>query len=147
MAHRSYPPVTPPSVPEGCQAGDETRKGMEEICSRLDCPKPLLDSVLHDSLEAARMGEFEHTFVFFAFHGNNIYRQPTDVRDFLMVQQSISYHTGRDDYKLHGTVTKTAVMGDPDAIVCQIFSKDTVMALAVSLSTDDYSSFEELKIH
>lgn len=140
MAHRVSPPPTLASVPEGL---DE----MGDVCVRLDCPQNSLDAVLQDSLEAARMGEFEHTFVFFAFHGDNIYRQPTDIRDFCMVQQSIGYHTARPDYKMHGTVTKTPVLGDQDAIICQVFFKSEVVAIAVSLSWGNYKSFEKLNIH
>jgi len=136
MTHGVKPPPTTPSAPEGLDA-------MDEVCVRLDCPQSSLNSVLQDSLGAARMGEFEHTFVFFAFHGDNIYRQPTDVRDFYMVQQSIEYHTGRDDYKLHGTVTKTPMLGDQDAIVCRVFFKEDVVAVAVSLSAGNYKRFEK----
>ena len=89
----------------------------------------------------AKKGELDCEFIFFALHGDNIYKQPTDVRDYDVVQaNSVPMHTSRPDYKIHGTILKmplTAMMAD-EAVVCHICKGDAIIAAVASLSDYDY---------
>lgn len=90
----------------------------------------------------AKDRDLDYQFVFFAFHGDNLYKQPTDVRDFETIHESsVAYHTGRPDYRMHGTIVKMPIsaMKADDAVVCHVYKKDKIVAAVASRSDCDYN--------
>lgn len=89
----------------------------------------------------AQKGDLHHQFVFFALHGDNVYQQPTHVRDYQTIQEcSVAYHTGRPDYKMHGTILKMSIpeMSADNAVVCNVYKKNEIVASVASLAEYGY---------
>lgn len=105
------------------------------------CAEDTLTSLMSEACEMDKKSEMDNQFVFFALQGGNVYKQPTDVRDFEMVQESsVPYHTSRCDYKMHGTIVKMPLpcMAAPDAIVCHVFKGQDMVAVLAALAEYEY---------
>ena len=95
----------------------------------------------------AKNGDLDYQFVFFALHDDNLYKQPTDVRDYnLLHESSVAYHTARPDYKMHGTIVKVAMpeMMANEAVLCQICKQDKIIASVASLADYNYEEIFSL---
>lgn len=100
-----------------------------------------LNDLFSEACTMAKDGQLDYQFVFFALHGTNVYKQPTDVRDYNTLHDScVTYHTGRPDYKMHGTIVKMpmpSMMAD-EAVVCHVCKGDHMVAAVASIADYDY---------
>lgn len=53
---------------------------------------------------------------------------------------SVTYHTSREDYSLHGTTVKTAIghLNVLDAVVTQMIHNNNLLAIVTSFPDDGY---------
>ena len=125
----------------GYTISTDGKQRLNALSIEAGCEESTLTSLMSEACEMDKKCEMDTQFVFFALQGGNVYKQPTDVRDFDMVQaSSVPYHTGRDDYKMHGTIVKMPLpcMAAPDAIVCHVFKGQDTVAVLASLAEYDY---------
>ena len=105
------------------------------------CATNKLAELFSEACRMAKDGELETQFLFFALHGDNMYRQPTHARDYRSLCESgVAYHTGRPDYKFHGTIVKTPVpaMLVDEAVVCRVCKGGETVAAVAALADYDY---------
>tara|TARA_B100001057_G_scaffold56554_1_gene50107 strand:+ start:334 stop:873 length:540 start_codon:yes stop_codon:yes gene_type:complete len=117
------------------------RDKLKALSTESDCAEGTLDELIKEACEMDKRGEMDYQFVFFALQGGNLYKQPTDVRDFEMVyESSVPYHTSRPDYKLHGTIVKMPLpqMMAPSAIVCHVFKGPKMAGIVATLAEYNY---------
>jgi len=114
---------------------------LANLSTEAGCTNNKLADLFTEACGMAKNGQLDCEFIFFALHGDNIYKQPTDVRDYEVVQaNSVPMHINRPDYKVHGTILKMplpAMMAN-DAVVCHICKGDTVVAAVASLPDYGY---------
>ena len=105
-----------------------------------ECMEEVLTALFDDARDMARRGEMEDEFIFFSVHGNSIYKQPTNIQDYNVIQDSSVYHSSRQDYKIHGTILKTALpeMMADEALVCEVYKHNELLAVIASLPEQDY---------
>lgn len=147
---RRFPKRSAPSAPrmEEHEAGADpdtqpvvtiTPDGRQKLTDLVE--GDTLVTLFTEACDMAKKHEMDYQFIFFALHGGNIYKQPTDVRDYDVVQESsVAYHTSRDDYEMHGTITKKPLpqMMATDAVVCHVCKRDEMVAVVASLPEYDY---------
>lgn len=117
------------------------RDKLKALSTESDCAEGTLDELIKEACEMDKRGEMDYQFVFFALQGGNVYKQPTDVRDFEMVHESsVPYHTSRPDYKLHGTIVKMPLpqMMAPSAIVCHVSKGPEMVGVVATLAEYNY---------
>lgn len=125
----------------GLAINTDGRQRLNALSVEAGCAENTLASLMLEACEMDKKSEMDSQFVFFALQGGNVYKQPTDVRDFEMVQESsVPYHTSRGDYKMHGTIVKMALpcMAAPDAIVCHVFKGQDMLAVLAALAEYEY---------
>lgn len=141
-------PQSPPRRPHALETESASARvykdGIEclaHLSTQVDCPENKLIDLFKEACATARKGGLNGEFIFFAVHGDNVYKQPTDLRDFDVVQeQGVPVHVTRPDYKVHGTILKTHLpaMMAKDAIICNISKGDAVIATVASLADYGY---------
>ena len=119
------------------------KQRMNAMSVEADCMESALVNLLSEACEMDKRSEMDTQFVFFALQAGSVYKQPTDVRDFDMVQKSsVPYHTSREDYKMHGTIVKMPLpcIAASDAIVCHIFRGNDLVAVFATLAECGYEN-------
>jgi hypothetical protein len=125
----------------GYTISTDGKQRLNALSVEAGCAENTLASLMSEACEMDKKSEMDTQFVFFALQGGNVYKQPTDVRDFEMVQESsVPYHTSRGDYKMHGTIVKMPLpcMAAPDAIVCHVFKGQDMVAVLAALAEYEY---------
>ena len=129
------------SYPNNTHIKIEGFERLDSISADVDCDPRKLRDVFLEACDMAKTGRLDYEFLFFALHGDNIYKQPTDVRDYNPASNSdVSYHTSRHDYKIHGKIAKMSIpeMMADGAVVCHIYKKDKLVGSVASLADYDY---------
>jgi len=125
----------------GYAISTDGKQRLNALSVEAGCAEDTLTSLMSEACEMDKKSEMDTQFIFFALQGGNVYKQPTDFRDFEIVQKSsVPYHTSRGDYKMHGTVVKMPLpcMAAPDAIVCHIFKDQDMVAVLAALAEYEY---------
>jgi len=128
---------------DGYTISTDGKQRLKALSVEAGCAEDTLVSLMSEACEMDKKREMDTQFVFFALQGGNVYKQPTDVRDYKMVEESsVPYHTNRGDYKMHGTIVKMPLscMAAPDAIVCHVFKGKDMVAMLASLAEYEYQN-------
>lgn len=130
------------TTPKNTHVKTDGTERLAQLSSEAGFINNKLFDLFSEACKMAKDGDLDYQFVFFALHGDNIYKQPTDVRDYQTIHDSsVAYHTARPDYKMHGTIVKMpmpAMMAD-EAVVCHVCKKDKMVAAVASLADYDYA--------
>lgn len=126
--------LRPPAAPDG-------RERLSTVAQLFDFKPDLLLGLYERTIAMAREGQLETDFIFFAVHRDNVYSQPTDVRDFDQCWSTVHHHTARADYRVHGTVLKSPVVGldFPSAVVMHVYSREGIVAAVAADPVDNYN--------
>jgi hypothetical protein len=94
----------------------------------------------------AQNGDLDNEFIFFAVHGEHLYKQPTDVRDYAMSINGVIHHVSRGDYVMHGTVIRMPAISSEanEAVVTEVCTRERVVAIVASSMEDGYSKIVNL---
>lgn len=138
----------PGQKPTRCTVTTDGRDKLETLSIASGCAGGTLDELMKEACEMDKRGEMDYQFVFFALQGGNVYKQPTDVRDFDTVHESsVPYHMSRPDYKLHGTIVKMPLpqITAPSAIVCHVFKGVEMTGVVAAMAEDGYEQMYVLR--
>ena len=124
----------------------EPSDALARVCKLYDCEPALVNDLHHEACALARSGDMDMQFILFCVHNKNLYKQPTDTRDYTRCLEGLALHRSRPDYMFHGTTIKMPLTlhGNAVSVVTQVYSQETLLAMVASPQSNDYATVVSL---